>query len=690
MNFLKRFSLFEVSLIAVILGIHLYAALADAYNFPNVWFKRDDAYYYFKVAQNISEGYGSTFDGINLTNGYHPLWMIVCIPIFALARFDPILPLRVLLMVVAGFHAASAVLIYRLIKNNLSRAVAILAAAFWAFNFYIHLTVYEYGLETPLAAFAVIYFIYKLSQFEKEWRAKTVPLREIVKLALISVVVMFSRLDLVFFAILAGAWIILRGKTIRYLLPLDMVIIFVSMTSSAALRTGIVPYNNYYASSAVEASILALLVKLVSLYFFGAYQHPRTKPIWILFRQILFAITTSAVIIIGISMLLIQLGFERDFPRSAFILDWGISLLLIFALRLAARWFSNKNSSHPESPVIEFKVSWKKWLAEGSAYYGILGGFLALYMLINKIMFGASSPVSGQIKRWWGSLPNTLYETPASNWFSFLGISMGGAFDTWQPASDLFLWGGETLRSLYPGTDKVDERYYLSISIFILLGLILLFIHKRRSLIVFSKIAFIPLIAGCGMQILSYSATSYGGAKEWYWVTQMILVTLAGSFLIDLILKPLQKIKIARLALEITALLVGAYFAYNLGNYVVTFMRHDYFAEDRPYMEVLEYLEENTLPGSIIGMTGGGNVGYLIRDRTIVNMDGLINSYEYFHALQNGTAPAFLHERGMTIIFANPQLLAVPPYNGQFAPYLERYSGYGGKGLLYLLEKPKY
>ena len=82
------------------MSISLYAALSDAQNLSWRWFTRDDAYYYFKVAQNISEGHGSTFDGIDLTNGYHPLWMLVCIPIFALARFDLILPLRVLLLVI--------------------------------------------------------------------------------------------------------------------------------------------------------------------------------------------------------------------------------------------------------------------------------------------------------------------------------------------------------------------------------------------------------------------------------------------------------------------------------------------------------------------------------------------------------------------------------------------------------------
>src|SRR3989304_7824872 len=120
MNFLKRFCLFETVLVTAILSIHLYAATSDAYNFPNAWFIRDDAYYYFKVAQNISEGLGSTFDGIIPTNGYHPLWMLICIPVFAFARFDLILPLRILMLIMAGFNAATAVLIYRLVKNTLS------------------------------------------------------------------------------------------------------------------------------------------------------------------------------------------------------------------------------------------------------------------------------------------------------------------------------------------------------------------------------------------------------------------------------------------------------------------------------------------------------------------------------------------------------------------------------------------
>lgn len=39
----------------------------------------DDGYFYPQIARFIIHGQGSTFNGITPTNGYHPLWMIVCI-----------------------------------------------------------------------------------------------------------------------------------------------------------------------------------------------------------------------------------------------------------------------------------------------------------------------------------------------------------------------------------------------------------------------------------------------------------------------------------------------------------------------------------------------------------------------------------------------------------------------------------
>src|SRR5688572_29219441 len=172
---MKRFPWFEIILIVVVMSMSLYAALSDSQNLSWRWFTRDDAYYYFKVAQNISEGQGSTFDGINRTNGYHPLWMLICIPIFALARFDLILPLRVLLLVMSGLSVLTAILLYRLVGKIFLPPIGATAALYWVFSFDVLNIVYRPGLETGIAAFFIVLLVYKLYEFERVWRGKEGP-----------------------------------------------------------------------------------------------------------------------------------------------------------------------------------------------------------------------------------------------------------------------------------------------------------------------------------------------------------------------------------------------------------------------------------------------------------------------------------------------------------------------------------
>ncbi len=42
----------------------------------------DDSYFYFQVAWNFARGKGSTFNNIMPTNGYHPVWLLVCSVVF--------------------------------------------------------------------------------------------------------------------------------------------------------------------------------------------------------------------------------------------------------------------------------------------------------------------------------------------------------------------------------------------------------------------------------------------------------------------------------------------------------------------------------------------------------------------------------------------------------------------------------
>ena len=103
-----------------------------------------------------------------------------------------------------------------------------------------------------------------------------------------------------------------------------------------------------------------------------------------------------------------------------------------------------------------------------------------------------------------------------------------------------------------------------------------------------------------------------------------------------------------------------------------------------PNNDIAAFLEAHTEPGSVIGMTGGGNAGYFIHDRTVINLDGLINSYTYYQLLKEKKAGPFLANEGLNYILANSDLLNQLPYKGQFAPYISLMDvRYGGKDLVH-------
>ncbi len=89
------------------------------------------------------------------------------------------------------------------------------------------------------------------------------------------------------------------------------------------------------------------------------------------------------------------------------------------------------------------------------------------------------------------------------------------------------------------------------------------------------------------------------------------------------------------------------------------------------YLKDAQGMESFVPMGSKIGMTGGGTVAYFTKDRTIINLDGLMNSVEYFHSLKVGTADVFLEKIGMKYIFANEYMItSSDPYMTQFKEQL--------------------
>jgi hypothetical protein len=60
----------------------VYLAIADEARF--LAYVPDDAFYYFKIAENVTRGYFFSFDTVTETNGFHPLWLFVIVPIISL------------------------------------------------------------------------------------------------------------------------------------------------------------------------------------------------------------------------------------------------------------------------------------------------------------------------------------------------------------------------------------------------------------------------------------------------------------------------------------------------------------------------------------------------------------------------------------------------------------------------------
>ena len=98
-------------------------------------FLPDDAFYYFKIAQNIVAGNGSTFDNISMTNGYHPLWMLILLPVFSI--YEGLQePVQAALCLGAIFTFFSAIVMFLILRElGVSAACCFFGALIFYYNY---------------------------------------------------------------------------------------------------------------------------------------------------------------------------------------------------------------------------------------------------------------------------------------------------------------------------------------------------------------------------------------------------------------------------------------------------------------------------------------------------------------------------------------------------------------------------
>lgn len=157
----------------------------------------DDSFYYLEVARHVSQGLGSTFDGVEPTNGYHPLWMWLLVPIYAMfGRMGDEAPIRAALILSGVLGVTSLALLRRIATRASGEGAAIAALLLFAWPRFFGQTVNL--LETGLVLALYLALLAILIEGAPGWRKE-------LSVGLLLGLACLARLDSVF---LVGAMVL--------------------------------------------------------------------------------------------------------------------------------------------------------------------------------------------------------------------------------------------------------------------------------------------------------------------------------------------------------------------------------------------------------------------------------------------------------------------------------------------------
>ena len=531
-------SKYKIGLIIIVSIIYLIVIFSSNYYVAD-WFSTDDSFYYFKTAENITNGLGSTFDGISKTNGYHPLWMIIIIPLFFFSNLGLFLPLRLIIMVQLGLAILTMIVLFDFLRTQLPIYLSALISLMWVLLKPIF-DVATNGTESAINGLAITVFWVMFSRVLLSVDSQKYKYKSAGLLGIAAVFAVFSRLDNVFLITIFGFWL-------------------------------------------------------------------------------------------GISYLIEQKWeFSKAHFKDLFIIE--LSYFLPTTL------------------------------------------LLSLYLIWNKLTIGSMMPLSGQVKKFWGELEGTVYGSRVNG----IGELLAEMFSRDQGPWTLFftpyykLVDSFKVSYLY-GTRTVS----LGLILVTVLAFILGFIISKKWEIALKRIiewSIIPLFLGTLVHYSYYKILGYLGSRAWYWVGGSFLIIIVIAVVLENIILTLSDIKVIKTHyLSICIVFVIGFLI--LKPHLVSSMSRLTYKSDEThlYLKKSDWLEQRTEPGSIIGMTGAGTTAYFIKDRVIMNLDGLVNSEEYFIKLKDGSADDYLEQKEVAYIFGNQYiLLETEPYKENYFQLLDQ------------------
>lgn len=160
----------------------------------------DDAFYYLQVARNVALGHGSSFDGVEPTNGYHPLWLGLLVPVYALTGPDSEIGMRGALGLSILLGMGILIWLREIARREIGPFGALLALLLMAWPRFFGQTVNL--LETGLLLFLYLTIIGLHSRFASDGAGFT-PRREFL-FGIVVGLACLARLDTVFLLLAFG------------------------------------------------------------------------------------------------------------------------------------------------------------------------------------------------------------------------------------------------------------------------------------------------------------------------------------------------------------------------------------------------------------------------------------------------------------------------------------------------------
>ena len=415
---------------------------------------------------------------------------------------------------------------------------------------------------------------------------------------------------------------------------------------------------HFYRSILVITGLI-LLISIPGLYLLGFYAHParwlQQKPTWL--RSMVVWGVTIGLTWIG-CFLAYRLGMLETFSGSILFL---VSLLWLLYLLLRNRFSSTEQGS---------LIQWKAllpWVRTAVEYFSPVMTVLVLYCGWNLIVFHTPMPVSGQIKQWWGTLGQTTYGSPLETWkdlqtYLFSGDSVFG-----------YLMNLPLLQAIA----AIGKKWYGEMLVWLLFAItgagIWLLNRKNDSTEWTDELGLLPFLAATMYRLVYFYISGYVHMRSWYWTVEtffgfLLLISLLWGIGFTANPSRWRKAFVAGLILLWGIVMVTGW----VKNILRVYPNNQAARENRDYLVVPEMVAAATHPGAVIGTPGGGSLSYFIQDRTILNLDGLMNSKEYFDALKRFDTREIMQTSKLEYVFGNENtLFKSSPYTRIFEGCLD-------------------